>query len=144
MKLDISRVDVWIASMEDHPGSLAKKLDTLAKAGVSLEFAIARRAPEKLGTGVVFATPIKGARQVKAAREAGFEKAESLGSLRIVAANKPGVGAGLAKRLGDAGINLRGFSGVAIGKRAVFYLAFDSADDAGKAMRIIRQISVSR
>jgi len=143
MKLDVARVDVWIASIEDHPGSLAKKLDTLAKAGVNLEFAIARRAPEKLGTGVVFITPIRGAKQVKAACEAGFEKAESLYSLCITAANKPCVGARLAKQLGDAGINLRGFSGVAIGKRAAFYLAFDLAADANQAMRLIKQISAT-
>jgi hypothetical protein len=144
MKLDVARVDVWIASIEDHPGNLAKKLDTLAKAGVDLEFALARRAPEKLGTGVVFATPIKGARQIKAAYEAGFEKAESIYSLRIVAVNKPGIGARLTKQLGDAGINLRGLSGVAAGNRAVFHLAFDSSADAGKAMRLIRQISTTR
>jgi len=144
MKLDVARVDVWVTSIEDHPGSLAKKLDILSKAGVDLEFAIARRAPEKLGTGVVFATPIKGAKQVKAAYEAGFEKAESLCSLRIIAANKPGIGTEITKQLGDAGINLRGLSGVAIGKRAAFHLAFDSADDANKAMRLIKQISATR
>ncbi len=139
MKSDVRRVDIWAASIEDRPGGLAQKLDALAQAGADLEFVIARRAPEKTGTGVVFVTPIKGAKQIKAAKEAGFEKTQSLCALRILATNKPGLGAKIARLLGDAGINIRGFSGAAIGNRAVFHLAFDSAADANKAIRIIKQ-----
>jgi len=140
MKLDISRVDVWAASIEDRPGGLAEKLDALAQAGADLEFIVARRAPEKPGTGVVFVTPIKGARQIKAAKQAGFEKAASLHGLRIAAADKPGLGAKLTKQLGEAGINLRGLSAAAIGKRAIFHLAFDCNADANKAMRRLKAI----
>ena len=139
MKSDIRRVDVWAASIEDRPGGLAQKFDALAQAGADLEFVIARRAPEKAGTGVVFVTPIKGAKQIKAAKKADFEKTQSLCALRILATNKPGMGAKIAGLLGDAGINIRGFSGAAIGNRAVFHLAFDSAADANKAIHIIKE-----
>ncbi|MFQ6035580.1 MAG: amino acid-binding protein [Sedimentisphaerales bacterium] len=138
MKLDISRVDVWAASIKDRPGELAKKLDALSQAGANLEFVIARRAPERPGTGVVFVTPIKGAKQIKAAKKAGFSKAASLRGLRVTAVDKPGLGAKLTKQLAEAGINLRGFSGAAIGKRAIFHLAFDSNADASKAMRTLK------
>ena len=141
MKLDVSRVDVWAASIEDRPGGLAEKLDALAKAGANLEFAIARRAPDKPGTGVVFVTPIKGARQGKAAKQAGFAKTASLNGVRIAAADRPGLGAKLTKQLAEAAINLRGLSAATIGKRAIFHLAFDSAADANKAMRLLKQIS---
>lgn len=140
MKLDISRVDVWAASIKDRPGGLAKKLDALAQAGANLEFMIARRAPDKPGTGVVFVTPIKGAKQLKAAKKAGFKKTTSLRGVRIAASDKPGLGAKLAKELADAGINLRGFSAAAIGKRAIAHLAFDSTADANKAMRRLKRI----
>jgi len=138
MRMDISRVDVWAASIEDRPGGLAEKLDTLAQAGIDLEFIIARRAPEKPGTGVVFVTPIKGAKQMRVAKKAGFGKTASLHGLRIAAADKPGLGAKLTTQLAEAGINLRGMSGAAIGNRAVFHLAFDSNADAKKAMRILK------
>lgn len=141
MRMDISRVDVWAASIKDRPGGLAEKLDALAQAGANLEFVIARRAPEKPGTGVVFVTPIKGVKQIKAAKQAGFEKTASLHELRIATADKPGLGAKLTKELGAAGISLRGFSGAAIGKRAIFHLAFDCNADANKAMRALSQIS---
>ena len=141
MKLDVSRVDVWAARIKDRPGGLAQKLNALAQAGANLEFVIARRAPGKPKTGVVFVTPIKGARQVKAAKQAGFKKTASLRGLRIAAGDRPGLGAKLTTQLADAGINLRGFSGAAIGKRAIFHLAFDSNADAGKAIRCLKAIS---
>ena len=138
MKVDVSRVDVWVATIKDRPGALAEKLDALAQADIDLEFIIARRAHEKPGTGVVFVTPIKGARQIRAARKAGFEKTKSLHGLRIATGNKPGFGAELTMQLADAGINLRGLSGAAIGNRAIFNLAFDSSDDASKAKRMLK------
>ena len=140
MKLDITRVDVWAASIKDKPGGLALKLDALARAGANLEFCIARRAPKKPGTGVVFVTPIKGAGPTKAAKKAGFSKTKSLHALRVAATNRAGLGAELTGLLGDAGINLRGLSGAAIGKRAVLHLAFDSAAKAGKAMRLLKKV----
>ena len=140
MKLEINQVDVWAASIEDKPGGLCQKFDTLAQAGVNMEFVIARRAAEKPGTGVVFVTPIKGARQINAARQAGFKKTKSMHSLRITGADKVGLAAQLTEAIADVGINLRGFSAAVIGKRVVLHLAFDSAGDANKALRRIKQI----
>ena len=138
MKLDVTVVDVWAASIKDRPGALAAKLDALAQAGADLEFAIARRV--KPGKAVVFVTPIKGARQIRAAKKAGFAKTVSLRGVRIAATDKLGLGAKLTRRLADSGINLRGLSAASIGKRAIFHLAFDSADDANKAMRLLKRI----
>jgi len=138
MRVDVSHIDVWAVSIEDRPGALAEKLEALAQANVDLEFAIARRVHEKPGKGVVFVTPIKGPRQIRAARKAGFEKTKSLYGIRVATGNKPGYGAELTARLADAGINLRGLSGAAIGNRAVFHLAFDSRDDANKAIRLLK------
>jgi hypothetical protein len=78
MKLDINRVDVWVAGIEDRPGGLTEKLGGLTQAGANLEFLLARRAPEQPGKAVVFAAPIKGAKQMKAAQELGFHKSTSL------------------------------------------------------------------
>ena len=72
MKMNVSRTDTWAATIEDRPGGLADKLGALAAAGANLEFIIARRAPEQRGSGVVFVTPLKGAKQVRAAQAAGL------------------------------------------------------------------------
>lgn len=140
MKLNVSRVDVWAVSIKDRPGGLAEKLELLAQAGVNLDFVIARRAPGKPRTGVAFVTPIKGAKQTKAAKKAGFAKTKSLQGLRIAALDRPGLGAKLTRQIAEAKINLRGFSGAAIGKHAVFYLAFDQPADVNKAMRVLKAL----
>lgn len=138
MKVDVSTVDVWAVSIDDKPGALFEKLDALARAGADLEFVIARRSHEKPGKGVAFVTPVKGPRQIKAARKAGFEKTKSLHGIRVATGNKPGYAAELTMRLAEAGINLRGLSGAAIGNRAIFHIAFDSAADANKAKHLIK------
>ena len=137
MRMDVNRVDVWAASMEDRPGGLADKLDALAQADIDLDFVNARRAPDKHGEGVVFVMPIKGPRKIRAAKKVGFEKTKSLHGIRIATGNKPGFSSELARKIADAGINLRAFSGASISNRAIFYLAFDSETDVNKALRLI-------
>jgi len=136
----VTRVDVWAATIKDRPGGLAGKLAALAEAGANLEFVIARRAPEKPGTGVVFVTPIKGAAQLRAAKLAGFVKSKSLHSVRVEGPDKPGLGAKLAEALAKAGINLRGLSAAALGKRFICHLAFQTTGDAAKAMRVLKKL----
>lgn len=138
MAYEISSVDVWVGEVEDCPGSLSKKLQPLAEAGVNIEFLLARRAPDKPGTGVVFLAPIKGAKQVRAAKNAGLGKVESLRSLRVEGPDQAGLGACITRVLAEAGINLRGLSAAAVGKRCVTYIAFDSGADAAKAGRVLR------
>ena len=136
MRVDVSRVDVWAASIEDIPGGLAAKLDALAQADIDLRFVSSRRIREKPGTGVVYVTKIQGVKQAKAARKAGFEKTKSLHEVRIATGNKPGFSAELALKIADAGINVRAFAGASISNRAVFYLAFDSEADANKVIKL--------
>jgi hypothetical protein len=140
MKLDVTKEIVWAATIEDKPGGMAEKLDALAGAGANLEFIIARRNVDKPGSGTLFITPLKGKKIKEAAEKAGFKQADSMHALRIFCADKLGRGAVISKALADAGINLRGFSGAALGKRAVFNLAFDSPEDAKKAKQILNKI----
>ncbi len=140
MALTVARTDVWAAGIPDQPGGLAGKLAALAEAGAQLEFVVARRAAEEPGTGVVFVTPLRGAAETRAAKRAGFEKTASLHSLRAEGPDKPGLGAAVTRALAEAGINLRGLSAAAIGKRCVVHLAFDSAADASKAARILKRM----
>jgi hypothetical protein len=141
MKLKVNRTDTWAATIDDRPGGLADKLAALAAAGANLEFMIARRAPEQRGSGVVFVTPLKGTKQIKAAEAAGFQKSGGLHSLRVEGADKPGMGAKLTSALAEAGINLRGLSAAALGKRYVAYLALDTAQDAAKATAVLKKLS---
>jgi hypothetical protein len=131
------RVDTWAVSIADKPGALAAKLKALSTAGVNLEFVIARRAPEKPRTGVIFVTPIKGPKQCGVAGAAGFKKARNLHTVRIEGPDKRGQGAQLAQALAAKGLNLRGMSAAAIGKKFICHIAVDSEADAAKVMRAV-------
>ena len=137
MELLVERVDVWAATIEDKPGGLAGVLDTLREAGADLQFIIARRAPEKPGTGVVFVTPLQGDREVSAAAQVGFNVSQSLHSVRVLGLDRPGVAAELTGRLAEAGINLRGFSASVIGRQFVAYVAVDTQGEANRAMELL-------
>ncbi len=139
MDLLVERVDAWAATIEDRPGGLAEVLATLREAGADLQFIIARRAPEKPGTGVVFVTPLQGDREIRAAAQVGFNVTRSLHSVRIMGRDRPGIAAELTQKLADGGINLRGFSASVIGTQFVAYLAVDSLGEANKAIEILEK-----
>jgi hypothetical protein len=141
MNLLVERVDVWAASIEDKPGGLAAKLDILVEAGADLDFVISRRAPDKPGTGVVFVTPLRGDAEVSAGAEAGFSLTQSLHSLRIQGDNQRGLCARMTKKLGEAGINLRGLSAAVLGAQFIMYLAMDTEDDVKTAEELLKQFA---
>lgn len=140
MPLKVERVETWAATIKDQPGGLADKLEALAGAGVNLEFVIARRAPDKPGTGVVFVTPIKGAAGARAARQIGFAKTQNLHCVRIEGPDKKGMGATITRVLAAQGLNLRGLSAAAMSKKFVAHVALDTTANAAKAAAILRRL----
>jgi hypothetical protein len=139
MALSAKKVDVWSVEIPDAPGGLAAKLGGLAEAGVNLEFLMARRQADKPGTGVAFAVGIKGAKADKAAKAAGFQKA-TMAALRVDAPDKPGACHRMLSKIAEAKINVRGVSASAMGRKCAVFLAFDSADDANQAAKLLRKL----
>src|SRR5512137_1453016 len=107
MNVIAEREEVWVASLEDKPGALGNKLAALADVGADLGFIIARRSPEKPGTGVVFVTPLRGDKEIKAATTEGFNISNHLHSVEVEGRNEPGIAAKVAQKIGQAGLNLR-------------------------------------
>jgi len=140
MKLTITRVNLWAASLEDRPASLAEKLEALHQAGANLEFVMARRALEEPGKGVLFVATVKGAAQTRAATKAGFYRTEALHSVRIEGPDAPGMAGKVTRCIAGAAINLRGFSAAVLGKEFIAYLALDDEEDARKAVRVLKRL----
>src|SRR5438093_8976740 len=138
MDLFVEHVDVWAATIEDKPGGLAGVLSTLRDAGANLQFIIARRAPDQPGKGVVFVTPLRGDREIRAAADVGFNVTRRLHSVRVMGRDRPGVAAELTQKLADGGINLRGFSASVIAAQFLAHFAVDSLEDATKAIGILQ------
>jgi len=139
MELIVERVDVWAASIRDEVGSLADLLAGLQDAGADLNFALARRCPDKPGEGVLFVTPLRGDAEMAAAADLGFNVASSVHSVCIEGDDKPGAAAEVTQKLAAAGISLRGLSAAVIGPRFVIYIGLDSAADADRAVELLRR-----
>lgn len=136
MAYTISKVEVWAGDIPNRPGTLARVLEGLSGAGASLEFLIARKLDDT--TSRVFVAPLKTKKQKQAAGNVGLSVA-AMNSLRIEGPDRPGLGAQLSRAVADAGINIRGVSAAALGRRAVFYIAFDSPQDAKTAAGLLRK-----
>jgi hypothetical protein len=140
MALKVSKTDVWASEIQDTPGGLAAVLGAIGKAGANLECVIARRQPEKPGTGVAFVSPIKGKKLATAATAAGFHDTQRIATLKVEGDDRPGLGAKIAQAVGEAGVSMRGLSAATIGRKFVCYLGFDSADDAAKAAKALKAL----
>lgn len=140
MAFKVTKAEVWAVGINDRAGSVADKLELLGKAGANFEMVLARRTPETRGKGMLFATPVKGAKAIRAARKAGMRVPATIFSVRVEGTDRPGSGAKIARALGDAGISFRGISGVAIGRKFVSYLACDSAKDQAKAIAALKKL----
>lgn len=138
-KLSVQKVEVWTGEIRDEVGGLDAVLAPLAEAGADLSFLVARRQPEKPGTGIVFLGGLRGAKQMAAAQKAGLVKDASLAALHVEAVNKPGLAHQVAQKLAAAQINLRGLVAFSMGKTCVMKLAFDSAADRDKAIKLLRK-----
>lgn len=139
MEIIVEREEVWAASIEDRPGALAEKLTALAEAGADLDFAIARRSRDPRSAAVVFVTPIRGEQEVRVAKQLGFSVTDTMHTVRVDAPDQPGCAARLTQKLAAGGLNLRGFSLAVIHPGCVMHLAFDSEQDAAKAVTTLRQ-----
>jgi len=137
MKYGVEKIEFWSGEIRDAVGGLAAGLKPVVDAGANFAFVIARRQPDKPGTGHVFFGGLKGARQAKVAAAAGFVKAD-LAGLRVQAADKPGTVEAIVTAMGEAGINLRGVTASGAGAKCSVILAFDSAQDRDKAARVLR------
>ena len=140
MALKVTKTDVWAVEIQDQPGGLAKVMEAIAGAGADLQCVIARRQPDKPGTGVAFVTPIKGKKVLAAATAAGFQETQRIATLRVEGPDRPGAGAHLAQAIAEAGVNLRGISAVALGSKFVGYLGFDNWGDAHRAAAALRAL----
>ena len=140
MALKVGKAELWSVSIDDQAGGAADKIEPLARAGANFEFVFARRTPEQPGSGVLFVTPVKGAKVIQAAKAAGFEKSAAMHSVRIEGGDKPGAGARIMQSLAGAGISFRAISATVVSRKFVGYVALDSAEDAARAASLLRKL----
>jgi len=105
MSYTINKVDVWATDIPNRAGTLSSVLEGVSNAGAQLEFLIARKVDDS--TSRVFAAPIKGPKQQRAAASVGLARAAGMHSLRIEGPDRAGLGAKITNAVAEKGINLR-------------------------------------
>ena len=140
MALKATRSEVWAATIDDRAGGAAEVLEKLAAAKVNLEMVFARRMPEQPGKGLMIVGPIKGRKAEAAALAAGLARSSAMHGLRVEGGDRPGLGAKIARALGDAGISFRGLTAHAVGSKFACSIALDSAEDAARAAAILKKL----
>jgi hypothetical protein len=141
MAFRMHKVQVWSGALPDRPGVAAVKLELLARAGADLEFVFTRPHPNDPEMGVIFLAPIVGPEQTEAARKAGLAPARDIAMLCVEGENRPGIGYEIMRQLAVAGINMRGLTVSTVNQQFACYLAFDNADDAGMAIRLLANLA---
>jgi hypothetical protein len=137
MAFNMYKVQVWSGEIPDRPGAAAAKLELLARAGADLAFILTRPKPGNPEMSLIFLAPINGPEQIQAAQAVGLSPARDITMLCVEGDNCQGIGYQLMSHLAVAGINLRGISISALGKRFAAYLAFDNPDAATLATRTL-------
>ena len=110
MAYTITVEDVWVGELEDRPGGLAGKLETLSRAGANLEFILCLRNMALPGSSTLFVSPVRADEEVQAAIKAGLTRWTTAHSLRIEGPDRPELGATIARAVANAEVNIRGAS----------------------------------
>lgn len=137
MPYQISKEHVWVGALPDHPDALADKLRRLSDAGLDLEMILARR--DMPGRALLFVSPLRSVEEMLSAEEIGLAQEENVRAVRIMGPDAPGIGARIATALAHADLNLRAYSAAVIGKRHITFLAFDTEEDADRAVIALKK-----
>jgi predicted amino acid-binding ACT domain protein len=101
------------------------------------------RYPGEIGKAAVELYPVTGKKSLAAARTAGLE-ASSIPTLLVEGDNKPGLGAGIARAMADAGVNLAFLVAQVMGRKYSAIMGFETEEEARKAAALIKRISAAK
>jgi predicted amino acid-binding ACT domain protein len=134
----VSKIDVWSACIDDKPGGLVAAIEDLELRGsLDLEFLLAERPAGQAGKENILLFPVGGERQQAIAQRAGLVRNDNVYYVRVTGTNEPGIAYRQLRALADHGLNLRTVSTAAIRNDYVMYVAFDTAEDANTAAKIL-------
>jgi len=137
MAVTVKRITLWRADVEDRPGTLARTLEPLAEAGADLRVVMGYRMPQTPERSAIELHPVSGKRATAAAQQAGLA-ASDIPCLLVEGDNRPGLGAAMARGLGDAGINIAFLIAQVIGRKFTAVVGFADEAAAGAATKVIK------
>lgn len=137
MSLKIKKAVLWKIETANTPGAMAATLGPLAEHGVNLDLVMGYANSDKTMASVeIF--PITNAKAQRAARSAGYSRAE-FPCLVVSGRNRAGIGRQIAQSLADAGINVNFFVAQTSGRDYVGLFSFEAQSEADLAMKTLQR-----
>jgi hypothetical protein len=138
MAVKVKRITLWRKELENRAGTLAETLEPLAKAGADLQIVMGYRFPGDHAKAAVEIHPIANKRAAQAAQGTGLA-ASSIPVLYVEGDNRAGMGAGIARAMAEAGVNLDFLVAQVIGRKYSAVIGFENDADATKAAALIKK-----
>jgi hypothetical protein len=139
MPVSVRRIELWRSEVANRPGTLAGVLASLAEVGADLRLVMVYRFPGDESRGAVELYPVTGKRARATAQSSGLSES-GIPTLLVEGDDRPGTGAGIARSIAEAGINLAFLVAQVVGRRYSAVIGFDSEADAKKAAGLIKRV----
>ncbi|HEV8231523.1 MAG TPA: hypothetical protein VGQ75_04195 [Thermoanaerobaculia bacterium] len=143
MAVSVKQITLWRSEVANRPGSLAETLGPLAKAGANLKVVMGYRIPGEGNRAAIEVYPVSGRKVTDAARSVGLVDS-GIPALLIDGDDRPGLGAAIARSLGDAGINMIFLMAQVVGRRYSAIVGFESPGDAKRAASLVKKAKPAR
>lgn len=138
MPVSVKVITLWRREVENRPGTLARALEPLARAGVNLSVLMAYRYPGQEETAAIEVYPVSSKKAAAAAQAAGLT-ASSIPTLLVEGENRAGQAYAVTKAIAEAGINVSFFLAQVVGRKYTAILGFETQTDARRASSLIKR-----
>lgn len=142
MPVRIKPITLWRAEVDNQPGALARLLEPLASVKADLKVVMGYRLPGDHTRAAIEIYPVMGTVLTSAAHTVGLSESR-IGALLIEGQNRPGLGHAVTSRLASAGINIDFLVTQVSGGQYSTVIGFDNADDAARAVPLIKQATAA-
>ena len=143
MAVTVKKISLWRKEVENKPGVLAGTLEPFAGGGADLQVVMGYRYPGNAAIAAIEVYPVTGKKMVAAAQAAGMSTA-AIPALLVEGDNRPGLAHGIARAMGDAGINMSFLIGQVVGRKFSAIFGFENAGDARKAAGLIKKAAAPK
>jgi len=143
MAITVKKISLWRKEVAHEAGMLAEVLEPLARAGANLRLVMGYAIPGEPSRAAVEVHPIAGKKLAAAAAEAGLA-ASQIACLLVEGDDRPGLGAGMARAVASAGVNISFLMAESFGRKFSAVFGFQNDADATTAAKAIKAAAKPR
>ncbi len=143
MAITVKKITLWRKEVAHEAGTLADVLEPLAGAGANLRLVMGYAIPGESSRAAVEVSPITGKKLARAATSSGLA-ASPIACLLVEGDDRPGLGAGMARAVANAGVNISFLMAEGLGRKFSAVFGFQTDADAATASKAIKAAAKPR